>query len=205
MIQTRNIVTVLKQAAEFEKDFARASFVGALQMARHVALEIKHTVTNLSVFHLSYYLASCVLILVALAPWIEYQIDFGTPESVDVGSSAKLIFLLPGLVGLLVATFELPFRVQAYRISAGLAVLVWIGGLIFPNPVHTSIHAGEFHLRWWLYLYGPLLLAQGTLSLQGLTEASIHLDRFQDRLFPPPAAPEGKAPSRRKGAKPGRA
>ncbi len=195
----------LKRILAFEREFAAVIVHGISAVVRTIAAEANALFQALTFYQLGFYAASVGIMIAGAASWIRYIIDFGAPEAVDVGSSAKLLFLLPGITGLLFATFPLPYRTQIYRATAALSGLLYVAGLIFPNPVHTSIQEGAFHFRFWLYLYGPLLVTQAALSVQGLTDAAIHPERIRERLFPPAPAEEGKPSSRRKTTRSGRA
>ncbi|MCE9600258.1 MAG: hypothetical protein K8S54_20030 [Spirochaetia bacterium] len=192
-----NIKDRLSAILKFEIEFFHVTRIGIERMTRGILAETLTIVRDLTFIQLGFYAFCLIGFILAMLPWVDYRITFASEEYADVGSTSKLAYLLPSIAGALLATFNIPFRQWIYRIIAGLAGLLYVIGLIFPNPIHTSMVSGDFHVRFWTYLYGIALLVQAALSAQALTETTIHPERFQERLLPMLHPEEEPSPRKR--------
>jgi len=182
----------------FEREFFRVTISGVKRILGGAIGEVIVTIREMTFYQLGFYLTCILAFFVAVLPWLQYNILFMSEETIDVGSSAKLGFLLPSILGLIFATVPVPYRLNIYRGVAGLAGLIYIAGLIFANPIHTSIQSGDYHFRFWTYVYFPILMVQVALSGPALADSALHLTRFQDRLFPATRTEEASKPTSRK-------
>ncbi|MBL8018712.1 MAG: hypothetical protein JNM27_03525 [Leptospirales bacterium] len=195
---------IFKSVLQFELEFVRVTRIGVERMTRGMAAEFATIARELKFTQLGFYAICVAAFFIAMFPWIDYRITFASEEYADVGSKTKLVFLLPSLFGLLLATFNIPFRQTVYRVILVLTALIYVAGLIWPNPIHTSMHSGDFHVRFWTYLYGLTLAGLAVLAGQALSETTIHPERFQGRLLPE-LHPEEETSPRKRSAKSARA
>ncbi len=117
------------------------------------------------------FLVACLgMMVTALPGWVVYSVNFGEPETVRIGSTYRLLFILPGLSGLVLALSVFRFRYPLFLFLYGVSAATYLAGFVFPNPVHTEIvRADDFSLTFWVYLYALVLIAGGVFSRQGLT------------------------------------
>lgn len=152
--KARAILSVL---LAFEKELFQSTLSGVRCLALEIRKPFQVILGHLSLVQLAF-LGFCLGGLVAgLLPWIQYRVVFQSEEIVNVGSAARVLFVLPALAGIVLSAVEISRRRLILLILCALAALGFIAGLIFPNPVHTSIVPGAFHIRWVAYVYVPFL------------------------------------------------
>lgn len=116
------------------------------------------------------FLISCLaLILTASPAWISYSVKFAETQTMRIGSSLRILFVLPGLLGIALAASGLRFRLILFLAVYAACAGFYVAGFLFPNPLHTEmVRAEDFHLTIPVYLYALPLLVCGFLSRQGL-------------------------------------
>lgn len=154
----------LKACVQFEKELFLATIAGVRAVAAELARPFKVLLSSLTLVQIAF-LASCLgALVVGLLPWIEYRVTFQSEEVVTVGSSAKVLFLLPALAGVILSAVEWRHKRLVLLVVCAAAGLAFAAGVVLPNPVHTSIMQGDFHVRWVSYGYVPFLVLIAALS-----------------------------------------
>lgn len=156
-ITKEKATSVLRSVVVFEKELLVATVAGLRSIAAEIRKPFQVLLGHLNLSQLVF-LAVCLGCLVTgLLPWIQYRVVFQSEEIVNVGSTTKVLFVLPALAGIILSALEIRQRRLVLLVLCGVAGMAFVGGIIFPNPVHTSIVPGEFHLRWVAYTYVPFL------------------------------------------------
>lgn len=122
------------------------------------------------------FLAGCLIVLATtlLAPWVVYQINLTGFETPGRGSNYRILFFLPGLVGIACYIVGGRFRLPGFLLIAGIAATVYLAGFFFTNPVHTLMRdPSEYRLHPAVYVYGGGLLLSILTALQALRSPAI--------------------------------
>lgn len=196
--------SVLRKTLDFEKELLFATAQGLRSVAGEVRKPLMVMIGHLSVVQVAF-LGFCVAALVAgLLPWIQYTVVFQAEEVVNVGSSAKILFVLPALAGIGLSALNLPYRRKILLVLCAAAALGFIAGVIFPNPVHTSIVAGSFRLRYLAYAYVPFLALIAGLSERAFEKTTLPAtEMLQSVLAADRPMPAGFAPARSRSGRAG--
>ena len=122
------------------------------------------------------FLAGCLIVIATtlLAPWVVYQINLTGFETPGRGSNYRILFFLPGLVGIACYIVGGRFRLPGFLLIAGTAATVYVAGFFFTNPVHTLMRdPAEYALHPAVYFYGGGLLQSIVTALQALRSPAI--------------------------------
>lgn len=126
-------------------------------------------VGRLTLVQIGFVASSFLILALTVAPWLRYSIRLPESESIALSAGYKPLFLLPGLLGLVAFLFDLPRRRQIYYALLIPVAILYIVGIIFPNPIHTSIvHRGDYSLTVWMFAYGGFLLTNGLTAFSAL-------------------------------------
>lgn len=147
------------------------------------------------------FLLGCLIVIgtTVLAPWVTYQINLTGFETPGRGSNYRILFFLPGLVGIACYIIGGRFRLPGFLVIACAAAAVYGAGFFFPNPLHTLMQdPAEFSLHPAVYIYGVGLLLSIATAFQALRSPAIQpaevraylLDRREaSEALNPPALP----------------
>ena len=122
------------------------------------------------------FLAGCLIVIATtlLAPWVVYQINLTGFETPGRGSNYRILFFLPGLVGIACYIIGGRFRLPGFLAVAGIAATVYVAGFFFKNPVHTLMsNPSEYALHPAVYVYGGGLLLSILTALHALRSPAI--------------------------------
>ena len=87
--------SALRSFLLFEKDFFFTSLVGLRSVAMEIQRPFRVLLGHLNLSQVVF-LAMCLGCLVTgLLPWIQYRVVFQSEEIVNVGSTTKVLFVLP--------------------------------------------------------------------------------------------------------------
>lgn len=127
-----------------------------------------------------------VIATTLLFPWIIYNVDLLAPEVAGRGSNYRLLFFLPGPLGILLYAINGRLRLPLFYTIAGLAAALFLAGILWANPVHTLMQdARDYRFHPALYAYGAALgiaLATAWRALQG---SLVSLEAVRDYLLEP--------------------
>ncbi|MCB1323602.1 MAG: hypothetical protein H7A21_15960 [Spirochaetales bacterium] len=112
-----------------------------------------------------------VLGVLTILPWVRYTATLQATESYGIGSENRLWFFLPAPLGLLFFAIGIPRRLQVFLGALILVAVLYIAGIVYPNPLHTAIARPEdYSLTVWLYLYGLFLVVVAGLARPALEQ-----------------------------------
>lgn len=159
---------------------------------RNVLLAIVQT---WSPYHILFFGSVLILCVSSLAAWIEYSVNF-QESTQSVGSNLKPVFFLPGFLGILFYLIGFRFRSTIFIVVVILVALLYGIGIIYPNPVHTSmLERSEYSFQpVWLVLYGLALIGAGIGARFALADALINPDWIKDFLFSSRPTPDIQKP-----------
>lgn len=142
-------------------DLVRVVVLGWAGVARTLLAWIGEQLARMDMMQMAFVIASVALALAGLAPWISYEVDLMSPETPARGSNYRTLFILPAILGLVLYLFGPAgrYRLPIYYGGLILVAILYVAGIIFPNPVHTYIReANDYSLNPWLFVYGGFLL-----------------------------------------------
>ena len=196
--------SVLRTVFNFEKELFLATLQGLRSFAGEIRKPFLVVVGHLSIVQLAFLAVCLVALVIGLLPWIQYRVVFQSEEVVNVGSSAKILFVLPALAGIALSALNLQHRRTILLVLCGAAALGFIAGVIFPNPVHTSIVKGSFSLRYVAYAYLPFLALIAGLSEKAFEKTTLPAaEMLQSVLAADRPAPAGYVPARSRSGRAG--
>ena len=164
--------SVLRALLTFEKELFFTTLLGVRSFALEIRKPFQVILGHLSLVQLAF-LGFCLGgLVVGLLPWIQYRVVFQSEEIVNLGSAARVLFVLPALAGIVLSAVDVSRRRLILLILCALAALGFIAGLIFPNPIHTSIVSGAFQIRWVAYVYVPFLALIAYFSEQAFEKTT---------------------------------
>lgn len=196
-ITKEKTTSVLRSAILFEKELFFSTVRGLQTLALEIRKPFQVLLGHLSLMQLAF-LGFCLGgLVVGLLPWIQYRVVFQSEEIVNVGSTAKVLFVLPALGGMVLSAVEISWRRMILLILCAAAGLGFVAGLIFPNPIHTSIVSGAFHIRPVAYAYIPFLALIAYFSEQAFEKTTFPAaDMLRSVLDADRPAPAGVKPAR---------
>ena len=163
----------LQEFAALLVRFVRVNLLGWFSIFRRVALWVFRKFMALALVEILFLTLCLLSVAFALLPWIEYDVQFRTLETVRVGSRCKILFVVPGMLGLLFRLRTFSTRTTIYYFLVAPVAVLYGLGYAFPNPVH---HAFLKDTLWlyapWIYAYGFCLLALVALAERALAHRS---------------------------------
>lgn len=174
----KNAIKVITIPVLFIYELAIVNFVGWYRVLRRFAVWFLEILKRVGPFQASFILLSFSLLVLALLPWVTYNITFVEKETISVGSKFRSFFALPGLFGLLFIMIDIPYRKLIFLVLSGLILFLYLLGLVIPNPIHTSIiHSNEYRFLPYLFVYGLVLLSAAGVSRKALDNPIFHIYR----------------------------
>lgn len=121
-----------------------------------------------------------------LFPWIVYDVTLLAPEVAGRGSNYRILFFLPGPLGILFYAIGGKYRLLVYYGLAVLIGLLYLAGVFFPNPIHTFMqNPGEYQFHPSIFVYGGSLALAVATAWQALRSSLISLDDIRAYLLEP--------------------
>lgn len=156
---------------------------GWWSVARSVAESISTQFARLSLFEVLFLLASLGVAFTSLWPWIAYDVNLIEPETAGRGSSYRMLFFLPGALGVFLYCLGGKYRHILYLASAGLIAALYLAGLAFPNPIHTDMsRPADYHLEPVLFVYFACLVVALLTSMRALRKPLVSFELLREAL-----------------------
>ncbi len=175
--------------AEFLIQLILAMYRGWSSVAYRTWFRMVWIIKQTSPIQYLFIASSMAMTVIALIPWISYNVTLLELETITIGSNFKTLFALPGLLGVAFVFTDLPFRKRIYYVIYALAAIVYLAGFIFPNPIHTKIIATtDYRVLPVVYIYGLLGAATIYLSIKALDRPVFQVRQYLSGSKPPEAA-----------------
>ncbi len=173
------LLIIFKEMAYFPVGVLLATVRGWWYILGRLWVEIRIKAHALTPWQLAFLVFNGAVAVLALTPWMVYSIDLLGPEQVYETSAMKLLFFLPGAMGIFLLSLDIPGRKKIYYGVAGFSLLLYSVGYIWPGIIHTRMkRPGDYSYLPWIYLYGPFLLGGIALVEKGMTAPLLRLFRY---------------------------
>jgi hypothetical protein len=177
------------------REFLRVLFMGWWLVARGGLTGLRRHLSVLTFAEIAFLLATAGLMLASLFPWIVYEADLMFRETSGRGSNYRMLFFLPGPLGLFLYLIGGRSRLIIYYGVAILVGILYVIGIFLPNPIHTYMrNPAEYRLEFWLYAYGGCLAVCAATAHMVLQRALIPIAAIKAFLagHRDPGEPPGK-------------
>ncbi len=142
-------------------ELLRVIMLGWIGVGRALIGWIGEQLSRMDIMQIAFVIASLALAFAGLAPWITYEVDLMSPETPSRGSNYRTLFILPAILGLFLYLSGTAgrYRLPLYYGGVILVAILYVAGIIFPNPVHTYIReTNDYSLNPWVFVYGGFLV-----------------------------------------------
>jgi len=152
------LIPILKEFYINLKAFSLINFKGWIKIINKFRFFIIKIVLSLSLIQLGFFILCFLIIVLGFRPGLSYNMDLLGLEIYYIGSKLKIIFVIPGMLGILFLIMEFSRRKIIFLVLSSLIVLIYLIGLLLPNPIHTSIASVDITFSFWFYLNGIVLM-----------------------------------------------
>ncbi|MEQ9367067.1 MAG: hypothetical protein RIF32_22725 [Leptospirales bacterium] len=132
-----------------------------------------------------------------LFPWIVYDVNLLAPEIAGRGSNYRILFFLPGPLGLLLYAIGVQYRLPIFYAVGALVGLLYLAGILWPNPVHTLMRdPADYRFHISMLIYGGSLALAAATAWQALRSHLVTPGAIRAYLLEPRAPTEELNPPR---------
>lgn len=163
----------------------RANIVGWWQVILRGLQILLNLFSKLNFFMIFYAIACLAVVAFSLSHWISYKIQFNETIQSTLGSELRYAFFAPGMIGLLLFFFRVPYRRAICAIVLIIVATLYTIGLVNPGLIHTHIQIeSDYSLRAFFTIsYGVALAVMMLLFWEALRNPLISQKLLKEYLY----------------------
>lgn len=132
---------------------------------------------KISLIHYLFLFFNTFSAVIAMFPWVRYNVNFLISETESIGSTARFLLVLPMPIAFAAWLIPGKYKIWIYYVPVSLIGCMYAAGLFYFNPIHTKmINPADYTILNWTYYYGIAIAASLASAYTALKNETISYD-----------------------------